>query len=551
MDFFPEEKNRKKEDRSSAAGETMTEPVDTCLDAEPEEPVNHRSDAGSEESVHDRPDVAEPEEPVNDRLDAELEEPVDNRPDAEPEGSVDKRLDIEAENPVDEQPEAELENPADERPEAELENPADIRSDAGPDAHADIEDEQQLIEALEKRGRRRFLNGMLFGFVLGIAAVIAAAYGPGVIRRLTGRGNPGAEVLTQSSTFTKLAEVQELIEAYYLNEVDGDYLEAYLFKGIAAGLDDAYANYYTAEELSSVMDSTKGEYYGIGATIGTDTETGEFYVGEVYEGGPAEEGGLQVDDLVRAVDGEAASEMTLTELVALIKSKDTFTMTVYRPSEDAEVELTITCADVIPTYVTYEMLEGTIGYLSLTEFTQSAVDQFQEAVEDLNSQGMESLIVDLRDNPGGLLSAVCDILDMILPEDSLIVYTEDKNGNREEYTADGSQSVTCQVAVLVNDGSASASEIFAGAIQDYGIGPIIGTQTYGKGVVQKTYSLSDGSAFKMTVENYYTPNGQEIDGNGITPDIIVDEDDVESTSTDDTESDDAVLLRALKELGAA
>ncbi|MCD7885454.1 MAG: S41 family peptidase [Lachnospiraceae bacterium] len=436
-------------------------------------------------------------------------------------------------------------------------------SDSGPDRDScpaveqenETAQDQQLIEALEKRAGRRFLNGMMLGFVLGIAVVVVAAYAPGVIRRLTGRGNPGAEVLTQSSTITKLSEVQELIEAYYLDEVDGEYLETYLFKGIAAGLDDAYANYYTAEELSSVMDSTNGEYYGIGATIGTDTETGEFYVGEVYEGGPAEEGGLQPEDLVRAVDGELASEMTLNELVALIKSKETFTMTVYRPSEGSELELTITCADVIPTYVTYEMLEDGIAYLKLTEFTASAVEQFRDAVADLNSQGMESLIVDLRDNPGGLLSAVCDILDEILPEDALMVYTEDKNGNREEYTADDEQSVTCRVAVLVNDGSASASEIFAGAIQDYGIGPVIGTQTYGKGVVQKTYSLSDGSAFKLTVENYYTPNGQEIDGNGITPDIVVDEDaSAESTSAedeeetaDDTETD-TVLLRALEEL---
>jgi len=143
-----------------------------------------------------------------------------------------------------------------------------------------------------------------------------------------------------------------------------------------------------------------------------------------------------------------------------------------------------------------------------------------------------------------------------LPDDSLIVYTEDKNGNREEYTAEGEPSVTCEVAVLVNNGSASASEIFAGAIQDYGLGPIIGTQTYGKGVVQKTYSLSDGSAFKLTVENYYTPNGQEIDGNGITPDVVVEEDAQDGTAAEETEAgaeslteeNDAVLARALEEL---
>jgi len=434
----------------------------------------------------------------------------------------------------------------------------DMEKEAEIDGELPDENTEQelLIQTLEKRSHRRFLDGMLLGILLAAAAMCAGLFAPRIIRNLLGQGNPGAEVLTSSSTLSKLAEVQEIIEAYYLDEVDGEYLEAYLFKGIAAGLDDDYANYYTAEELSSVVDSTNGEYYGIGASIGTDTETGEFYVGEVYEDSPAKEGGLQINDVVRAVDGETVEELTLTELVSLIKSKDTFTMLVYRPETGEELELTITCGDVTPTYVTYEMKENQIGYLKLTEFTASAVEQFQEAVEDLNSQGMEALIVDLRDNPGGLLTSVCDILDEILPDDSLIVYTEDKNGNREEYTAEGEPSVTCEVAVLVNNGSASASEIFAGAIQDYGLGPIIGTQTYGKGVVQKTYSLSDGSAFKLTVENYYTPNGQEIDGNGITPDVVVEEDAQDGTAAEETEAgaeslteeNDAVLARALEEL---
>ncbi|MCD8012798.1 MAG: S41 family peptidase [Lachnospiraceae bacterium] len=404
------------------------------------------------------------------------------------------------------------------------------------------------MEAAEQIGERRFYHGMVFGAVLAVACMIIVMFVPGIIRKLTGTGNPGAKVLTQSSTLSKLSEVQQIIEDYYLDEVDGELLEAYLFKGIAAGLDDDYASYYTAEELSDVVDSTKGEYYGIGASIGTDTDTGAFYVAEVYADSPAEEGGLQAEDVVRAVDGDAVDDLTLTELVTLIKSKDTFVLTVYRPDTEEELDLTITCSDVIPTYVTYEMMEHSIGYLKLTEFTESAVEQFREAVEDLYDQGMEKLIVDLRDNPGGLLTSVCDILDEILPEDSLIVYTEDKDGNRDEYNSDDEQSVTCEVAVLVNGGSASASEIFAGAIQDYGIGPVIGTQTYGKGVVQKTYSLSDGSAFKLTVEHYYTPNGQEIDGNGITPDIVVENTASENLEEESGATDAPVLTRALQEM---
>ena len=169
---------------------------------------------------------------------------------------------------------------------------------------------------------------------------------------------------------------------------------------------------------------------------------------------------------------------------------------------------------------------------------------------------MQALIVDLRDNPGGLLTSVCDILDEVLPE-KLLVYTEDKNGEREEYYSDQSRTVDCEIAVLVNGGSASASEIFAGAMQDYDRGPIIGTKTYGKGIVQRTFPLSDGSAFKMTVEKYYTPNGQDINGNGITPDIVVEEakddtenaTDAENTGEDAAEkNEDPVLEKALEVL---
>ncbi len=391
----------------------------------------------------------------------------------------------------------------------------------------------------EAQCRRRFLWGMLLGALLAFFFILLVFGVPRLYRTLTGRGNPGASVLTSAYTKTKLAEIQDIIEEYYLYEVDGQFLQDYLFRGVAAGLDDVYASYYTAEELSSVIDSIRGEYYGIGVDIVADEETGAFYIYQVYEDSPAQESGLLPGDVLRAVNGEPVDDLTLSDLVSLIRSQETFVMTVSRADTGEEVELTVTCGDVAQKYVTYEMMENGTAYLLLTEFTESAVAQFQEAAADLNGQGMKALIVDVRGNPGGMLTSVCDILDEILPG-GLIVYTEDKNGRREEHTADEERSVTCEVAVLVDGNSASAAEIFAGAIQDYGIGPVIGTQTYGKGVVQKTYTFSDGSAFKMTVENYYTPNGQEIDGNGITPDIVVED--------EGSDENDAVLARALQEL---
>ncbi len=401
------------------------------------------------------------------------------------------------------------------------------------------EEEQDL--RVESRRRGGFLGGVVFGAVLACLCMLLAMFLPRFVRTAFAGGNPGAEVLTSADTRRKLSEVQQIIEEYYLDEVDGQVLQDYLFLGAAAGLEDEYAAYYTAEELSEVMDSTRGEYYGIGAVIGTDQDSGDFYVDQVYKGSPAMEGGLTEGDIVRSVDGESVEELTLSDLVSLIKSKETFTMTVYRDSVGREVDLTLTCAEVQPDYVEAEMLEDGIAYLSLSEFTERAVDQFLDTLDDLNAQGMTALIVDLRGNPGGLLTAVCDILDAFFSEE-LIVYTEDKNGNREEYFTDEGQKVTCPVAVLVDGTSASASELFAGAIQDYDLGPVIGEQTYGKGVVQKTFELSDGSAFKMTVENYFTPEGQKVDGTGITPDIVVEAD--EETETD------AVLERALQEMTA-
>lgn len=407
---------------------------------------------------------------------------------------------------------------------------------------AEITEGQQTV--YREDGRSGFGSGFLAGILTALVCVavfmlgwFAAEYG---IFGTAENQVAGVEVLTDSGTSEKLAEIQNIIEKNYLNDVDSEYLAAYLFKGLAAGLKDDYAGYYSAEELQSVRDSSNGEYYGIGVTISKDAETGELSVAEVYEGSPADQGGMRQGDIVTAVDGVDVTSYELSEVVAMIKAKKgEFTIRVYRPDTDGETDITLECSDVELVCVKYEMVTDTIGCITLSEFTAAAVDQFTEAAFALYEQGMEKLIVDLRDNPGGLLTSVCDILDEILPE-GLIVYTEDRYGSREEYSADGDRTIGCEVAVLVNGGSASASEIFAGAIQDYGIGPVIGTQTYGKGVVQKTFQLSDGSALKLTVEKYYTPNGQDIDGNGITPDIIVEE--------TQTEESDPVLERAIGEL---
>lgn len=436
------------------------------------------------------------------------------------------------------------------------------------------EDETECEKWKEEEPEREAAGNFGAGFVAGMLAallmVLLFLTGWNIAKRhVAGQrqarqeSEGGAEILTDPATLHKLDEVQSLIEGNYLEEVDSELLSAYMFKGIAAGLDDVYASYYTKEELESVLDSSRGTYTGIGVVLSQNAQTKEIAVDEVYPGTPADLAGIREGDVLQSVDGTYVPGMELNDLVAIIKDReDSFYIEVYRPESGEELIFTIELGAVEIPVLTYEMKEDGIGYIRLTEFTESAVEKFQEAAGALQEQGMRALIVDLRDNPGGLLTSVCGILDEVLPE-GLLVYTEDKDGNREEYSSDRVRTVDCEIAVLVNGDSASASEIFAGAIQDREAGLVIGTTTYGKGVVQKTFPLDDGSAFKMTVETYYTPLGQDIDGNGITPDIIVedaeggetkerasaeaDEEDLDGTGLERVEND-PVLERALEEL---
>ena len=205
----------------------------------------------------------------------------------------------------------------------------------------------------------------------------------------------------------------------------------------------------------------------------------------------------------------------------------------------------MTLSDVELPTVSYEMLEDSIGYLRITEFTMVTPQQFEDAYKDLQEKGMEKLIVDLRDNPGGVLSSVCDVLRQILPE-GLIVYTEDKYGEKQEMKCDGDTPIDIPLAVLVNENSASASEIFAGAVKDYEIGTIVGTTTYGKGIVQSIRQLSDGSAVKLTTAKYFTPKGNDIHKVGITPDVEEKLDASLLNRTDYTHDEDNQLQAAIE-----
>lgn len=354
------------------------------------------------------------------------------------------------------------------------------------------------------------------GVLTGVLVVALAAGGVKFVQQRQYNG-----VLSDSSHVQKIEYLEKMIDQEYLGEVDNAEMAEGIYAGLVYGLGDVYSRYYTADEYAQETASTDGAYAGIGVSI-QKNKNGGVQIAECYEGGPGAEAGLQTGDVITAINDTDVTDMELSDVVSLIReNKDnTIVLTVFRENEEKSREISVDVTDVELPSVFGEMLDKKTGYIQITQFTGVTPQQYKDMFAELKDKGMERLVIDLRDNPGGLLTSVCDILREILPE-GLIVYTEDKYGNREEENCDGKHQLDMPLAVLVNENSASASEIFAGAVQDHEVGTIVGTTTYGKGVVQELRQLSDGSAVKLTVSNYYTPNGNSINKVGIKPDVEV------------------------------
>lgn len=354
------------------------------------------------------------------------------------------------------------------------------------------------------------------GVLTGVLVVALAAGGVKFVQQRQYNG-----VLSDSSHVQKIEYLEKMIDQEYLGEVDNAEMAEGIYAGLVYGLGDVYSRYYTADEYAQETASTDGAYAGIGVSI-QKNKNGGVQIAECYEGGPGAEAGLQTGDVITAINDTDVTDMELSDVVSLIReNKDnTIVLTVFRENEEKSREISVDVTDVELPSVFGEMLDKKTGYIQITQFTGVTLQQYKDMFAELKDKGMERLVIDLRDNTGGLLTSVCDILREILPE-GLIVYTEDKYGNREEETCDGKHQLDMPLAVLVNENSASASEIFAGAVQDHEVGTIVGTTTYGKGVVQELRQLSDGSAVKLTVSNYYTPNGNSINKVGIKPDVEV------------------------------
>ena len=385
------------------------------------------------------------------------------------------------------------------------------------------------------KNKKGFLQGALCGALAML--LVAGLVSCGLKMKDSGSGKDAVD----SSTQKKVSELKELIDQNYMGDVEEKQLEEGIYKGFISGLDDPYSVYYDEEETKSLYETTEGEYQGIGAVLSQNMNTGIITLVQIYDDSPAMKAGLKDNDILYKVNGEEVTGVELTEVVSHIKGEKgtTVEMTVLRGADNEEVTVTATRDTVEAQTVKYRMMDGQIGYVSVSEFDSVTYDQYQKALKDLEGQGMKGLVVDLRNNPGGNLNTVCDMLDLMLPK-GLIVYTEDKDGNRQEASSDDENQFTLPLAVLVNGNSASASEIYAGAIQDYGIGDIVGTQTYGKGVVQQISDLKDDTCVKLTIAKYFTPKGRSINGKGITPDVEVEYEADENNPEADNQLDKAV-----------
>lgn len=347
------------------------------------------------------------------------------------------------------------------------------------------------------------------------------------------------------SALEKIDSVQDLVDKYYLWDIDNDYMEEKIIDGYVSGLNDKYALYYTPEEFEELQESVSGSYAGIGVSIVMNDEN-RIEVYKVFSGSPAEKAGIFVGDIIVSANGESGFA-TLDDLVAIVRGLPGTTVDLVIDRGGKEIPMTVERARIQVETVEYRMIDDKIGYIYISEFETVTVEQFNAAIDALFAQGMEKIILDLRDNPGGDYDTVVAMSDRVLPEGPIMT-VKDKDGTIITENSDAEHSLQIPMAILINGNSASASEVFVGAIQDYDMAVIIGTQSYGKGIVQSIFSLPDGSGVKFTTQEYYTPSGDSIHGVGITPDIVIEipEEAYEDGVLEDEE--DTQLQKAIEEL---
>lgn len=375
-----------------------------------------------------------------------------------------------------------------------------------------------------KHSKKSYFAGLITGVIWGIAVVFIMIILSNIIESaLTESGkisdNIGTSALTGSS---KSSIIKQYIDKYFMEDVDDDVLTEGMYKGMLESLNDPYSVYYTKDEVESLKQSSEGEYVGLGISVTQNNETKVITVTKVYDDSPAKDAGIESGDTIYSINDNVLTDETLDELLVDIKGEEGKEVKMQLKRGEETIDADMKLREVLIDVVSYEMLEDNIGYIIIDQFTGTSTEQVEEAINDLKSQGMERVIVDLRDNPGGQLECIQAILNYFLPKDKLLLYSETKDGEQERYYTENDGLITdMPLCVLVNENSASASEVFAGVVKCYDRGKLVGTKTFGKGIMQSTFGLSDGTAIKLTIGKYYLPDDSNIHGIGIEPDYEV------------------------------
>lgn len=428
--------------------------------------------------------------------------------------------------------------------------------------------------------KNKFWKGALVGALLtALAGLVIVGMSLGIFligkAAIDGNGQTAESAQTENQQgnldlnriASKIQTIQAVIDKYYLFDENMTDVEDWIYKGMLNGLGDPYTVYYTADEYNKLKEDTSGEYCGIGVMVSQSAETGIITITKVFEGTPGAQAGILPGDILYKVGDKEVTGMDLELVVKdhIKGEKGTpVTITVLRKDTGKYIDMTMERNQITVPTVEYTMLPDKVGYISVSQFDEVTTDQFKSAIDDLEKQGMKKMVVDLRNNPGGIVDSVVSMLDYILPDDlqvkgdpnlvrkkkdkTLLVYMADKNGKGEQYYAKDGHQVDVPMAVLVNGQSASASEVFSGALKDYGRAKLVGTKTFGKGIVQTLFPLDKGTAVKMTIAHYYTPNGFDLHKKGLEPDVPVDLKEELKTKIKIEHEEDNQLLEAIKAL---
>ncbi|WP_313072920.1 S41 family peptidase [Lacrimispora sp.] len=428
--------------------------------------------------------------------------------------------------------------------------------------------------------KNKFWKGALVGALLtALAGLVIVGMSLGIFligkAAIDGNGQTAESAQTENQQgnldlnriASKIQTIQSVIDKYYLFDENMTDVEDWIYKGMLNGLGDPYTVYYTADEYNKLKEDTSGEYCGIGVMVSQSADTGIVTITKVFEGTPGAQAGILPGDILYKVGDKEVTGMDLELVVKdhIKGEKGTpVTITVLRKDTGKYIDMTMERNQITVPTVEYTMLPDKVGYISVSQFDEVTTDQFKSAIDDLEKQGMKKMVVDLRNNPGGIVDSVVSMLDYILPDDlqvkgdpnlvrkkkdkTLLVYMADKNGKGEQYYAKDGHQVDVPMAVLVNGQSASASEVFSGALKDYGKAKLVGTKTFGKGIVQTLFPLDNGTAVKMTIAHYYTPNGFDLHKKGLEPDVPVELKEELKTKIKIEHEEDNQLLEAIKAL---